>query len=63
MVNLMTRYYIEMDVTFSGYIEAHSKENAEEMAQVLWGTHGRYPIQYKSVSEIFVTEEEEGEEL
>jgi len=58
----MSRYYVEMDVSFSGYIEANTEKEAEDMAYTSWGDTAEYPIQQTGVYYISALEEEEEEE-
>lgn len=50
----MPHYYVEMQVNFSGHIEADSKEDAEQKAYSAWGDTSAAEIGYESVEDITV---------
>lgn len=50
----MPHFYVEMQVNFSGHIEAESKEEAEQIAYSGWGDTSDALVTYESVEEINV---------
>jgi hypothetical protein len=59
---MMTKYYVEMMVEFSGEIEADSREQAEELAWTSWGDSMDNEITYDGVYSIEVAEVDDEEE-
>jgi hypothetical protein len=59
----MPQYYVEVRVDFSGYLEAESEDEAEQMAFTAWGEDlgydGVYSVEVEAVME---DDEEEDEE-
>jgi hypothetical protein len=57
----MPKYYVEIQVNYSGEIEADSEEHAEELA---WSSYygDDAPLEYDSVEEIRVEEVEDEED-
>jgi hypothetical protein len=59
----MPQYYVEVRVDFSGYLEAESEDEAEQMAFSAWGEDlgydGVYSVEVEAVME---DDEEEDEE-
>lgn len=55
------RYYVEMQIDFSGWIEADSEEEAEKLAYDNWGDTMDCLIVYDGVHSITVEEEPEPE--
>jgi hypothetical protein len=59
----MAQYYVEVRVDFSGYLEAESEDEAEQMAFTAWGEDlgydGVYSVEVEAVME---DDEEEDEE-
>ena len=58
----MTRYYVEMTINFDGWIEADSKQEAEQLAWTSWGDTTGDLISYNNVDSITVEEDPEEEE-
>ena len=58
----MPRYYVEMKIDFSGYVEAENEEAAEQLAWTSWGDTMDNDITYDGVDEITVTLEEDEDE-
>lgn len=58
----MARYYVQMRIDFDGYVEADSKEQAEELAWTSWGDTMDNDITYDGVYSIDVELDEEEEE-
>lgn len=58
----MGKYYVEMEIDFSGEIEADSKEHAEELAWTSWGESVTADITYDNVASIRVEELEDEED-
>jgi hypothetical protein len=57
----MPKYYVQVQVNYSGEIEADSEEHAEELA---WSSYygDDAPLEYDSVEEIRVEEVEDEED-
>ena len=58
----MGRYYVEMTVDFSGYLEAESEEEAEKLAWTSWSDNMGSDLTYDGVNDITVTFDEEDED-
>ena len=58
----MGKYYVEMEIDFSGEIEADSKEQAEELAWTGWGESVTADITYDNVASIRVEELDDEED-
>jgi hypothetical protein len=58
----MARYFVEMVIEFSGYLEADSEAEAEALAWTSWGDTMDSQITYDNVYSIRLTEDEEDEE-
>lgn len=58
----MPKYYVKMKIDFSGYIEADSEEQAEQLAWTSWGDTSDNDITYDGVYSIDVEEEDEEDE-
>jgi hypothetical protein len=55
----MAQYYVEVRVDFSGYLEASSEEEAEQMAFSAWGEELGYDGVYSVDVEAVIEDEEE----
>jgi hypothetical protein len=58
----MAQYYVEVRVDFSGYLEAESEDEAEQMAFTAWGEDLGYDGVYSVEVEAVMEDEEEEEE-
>lgn len=59
----MAQYYVEVRVDFSGYLEADSEDDAEQMAFTAWGEELGYDGVYSvEVEEVISDEDEEEDE-
>ena len=58
----MPQYYVKMKIDFSGYIEADTPEQAEELAWTSWGDTMDNDITYDGVDSIHIEEEEDEDE-
>ena len=58
----MPQYYVEVRVDFSGYLEAESEDEAEQMAFTAWGEDLGYDGVYSVEVEAVMEDEEEDEE-
>ena len=59
----MAQYYVEVRVDFSGYLEADSEDDAEQMAFTAWGEELGYDGVYSvEVEEVMGDEDEEEDE-
>ena len=50
----MPHFYCEVQVNFSGHIEAETAEEAEQKAYSAWGETSAATLQYESVEDITV---------
>jgi hypothetical protein len=55
----MTRYYVTIQVDFSGHIEAEDREEAEKLAWTSWGDTMDNDLTYDGVNDITVEEDPE----
>jgi hypothetical protein len=55
----MPQYYVEVRVDFSGYLEAESEDEAEQMAFTAWGEDLGYDGVYSVEVEAVMEDEEE----
>jgi hypothetical protein len=58
----MAQYYVEVRVDFSGYLEADTEDEAEQMAFSAWGEELGYDGVYSVEVEEVMSDEEEDEE-
>jgi hypothetical protein len=58
----MPKFYVTMQIEFSGEIEAEDKESAEQLAWTSWGDTMDCEITYSGVDSIEVEELEEDED-
>jgi hypothetical protein len=58
----MAQYYVEVRVDFSGYLEASSEDEAEQMAFSAWGEELGYDGVYSVEVEAVMEDEEEEED-
>ena len=58
----MPQYYVKMKIDFSGYIDADTPEQAEELAWDNWGDTMDKAITYDGVDIIHIEEEEDEDE-
>jgi hypothetical protein len=58
----MPQYYVEVRVDFSGYLEAESEDEAEQMAFTAWGEDLGYDGVYSVEVELAMEDEEEEED-
>jgi hypothetical protein len=55
------RYYVTIQVDFSGHIEADSEEEAEQKAWTAWGDTMDNDLTYDGVNDITVEEDPESD--